>query len=105
MLFDLFRPVIEGAKGEENIMISPFSVSSALSMTLNGAAGETYDAVRKAIRLEDKTLQQINETYLKLMTEMVPVDKRVVVEIANSVWIEKQFIVKAAFYQGTSDMV
>ena len=95
--FDLFRPVIAGAKGEENIMISPFSITSALSMTLNGAAGETFEAVRKTLRLEDKTLQQINETYLKLMTEMVPVDKRVVVEIANSVWVEKRFIVKQPF--------
>jgi len=53
--------------------------------------------MRKALRLEDKTLQQINETYLKLMTEMVPVDQRVILEIANSVWVEKRLIVKEPF--------
>jgi len=95
--FDLFKPVIADSKGTENIMISPFSITSALSMTLNGAAGETFEAMRKALRFEDKTLQQINETYLKLMTEMVPVDKRVILEIANSVWVEKHLAVKEPF--------
>jgi len=95
--FDLFRPIIIDSKGSENIMISPFSITSALSMTLNGAAGETFEAMKKALRFEDKTLQEINETYLKLMTEMVPVDERVILEIANSVWVEKKFPVKPSF--------
>jgi len=95
--FDLFKPVIVDSKGTENIMISPFSITSALSMTLNGAAGETFETMRKALRFEPKTLQQINETYLKLMTEMVPVDKRVILEIANSVWVEKHLTVKEPF--------
>ena len=95
--FDLFKPVMTGTKGTDNVMISPFSITSALSMTLNGAAGETFEAVRNTLRFEDKTLQEINETYLKLMTDMVPVDKRVVMEIANSVWVEKRLIVKQPF--------
>ncbi len=95
--FDLFKPIITDSKGSENIMISPFSITSALSMTLNGADGETFEAIRGALRLEDKTLQEINETYLKLMTEMVPVDERVTLEIANSVWVEKKFPVKQTF--------
>ncbi len=95
--FDLFRPVIGNAKGEENIMISPFSITSALSMTLNGASGQTFEAMKKALRLDGKTLEQINDTYLKLMTEMVPVDERVVLEIANSVWVEKHLTVKEPF--------
>ena len=95
--FDLFAPLITGSKGEENIMISPFSISSALSMTLNGAAGDTYDAMIKALRIEGKTLGEINDTYLKLMTEMVPVDELVTLEIANSVWVEKRLNVKQKF--------
>ena len=95
--FNLFKPILEDIKGSENIMISPFSISSALSMTLNGAANETFEAMRKALKLEGKTIDQINSTYLKLMTDMVPIDKRVVVEIANSVWIEKKLVVKQPF--------
>jgi serine protease inhibitor len=95
--FDLFVPVITEKKGSENIMISPFSITSALSMTLNGAAGETFEAMRSALRYDGKTIEEINETYLKLMEEMVPVDERVVMEIANSVWVEKKLTVKQPF--------
>ncbi len=95
--FDLFVPIVAEKKGSENIMISPFSISSALSMVLNGAAGETFDAVRHTLRYDDNTLQEINETYLKLMEEMIPVDKRVTIEIANSVWVEKRLIVKQPY--------
>jgi serine protease inhibitor len=95
--FDLFSPILAEGKGDENIMISPFSISSALSMTLNGADGDTFEAMKKALRLDGKTLEQINDTYLKLMTEMVPVDERVVVEIANSVWVEKRLNIKQKF--------
>jgi len=95
--FDLFQPILADAKGDENIMISPFSITSALSMTLNGASHETFEAMKKALRLDGKTLEQINDTYLKLMTEMVQVDERVVFEIANSVWVEKRLSVKQKF--------
>jgi Serine protease inhibitor len=95
--FDLFKPVLADAKGTENIMISPFSITSAFSMTLNGAAGETFEAMKKTLGLEGKTLVQINKTYLKLMTEMIPVDKSVVLDIANSVWVDKQLNVKQPF--------
>jgi len=95
--FNLFNQILSGKSDAENIMISPFSVSSALSMTLNGAAGETYDQMLKTLCLEDKTLDEINSTYLKLMSDMVPVDDRIEFDIANSVWVEKTLTVKENF--------
>lgn len=95
--FDLFLPIVAEKKGAENIMISPFSITSALSMVLNGASGETYDAVLHTLRYDSKTLQEINETYLKLMEDMIPVDPRVTMEIANSVWVEKRLTVKQTY--------
>jgi serpin B len=95
--FDLFKPVVAGEAEGKNIMISPFSVTSALSMTLNGAAGGTFDAVKSALRYDGMSLEEINDTYRKLVTEMIPVDERVVMEIANSVWAENQFPVKKEF--------
>ncbi|MDF1559878.1 MAG: serpin family protein [Bacteroidales bacterium] len=95
--FDIFKPLIGETKGSENLMISPFSITSALSMVLNGAAGETFDAVRHTLRYDARTIEEVNETYLRLMKEMVPVDPRVVMEIANSVWVEKRLTVKQPF--------
>lgn len=97
--FDLFKPVVAGEEPGTNIMISPFSITSALSMTLNGAAGETFDAVKASLRYDAMSLDEVNDTYRKLVSEMVPVDERVVMEIANSVWIENQFPVKDEFIE------
>ncbi len=97
LAFDLLKPVLTNPEDTSNMMISPFSITSALSMTLNGAADETFGAIRKTLGLEEKTMEQINNTYLKLMTEMVPVDNHVILDIANSVWVEKHLIVKQPF--------
>ena len=95
--FDLFKPVVAGEAAGTNIMISPFSVTSALSMTLNGASGGTFDAVKSALRYDGMSLEEINDTYRKLVTEMIPVDERVVMEVAKSVWAENKFPVKKEF--------
>jgi serine protease inhibitor len=95
--FDIFKPIVGETKGSGNMMISPFSISSALSMVLNGSAGETFEAVRHTLRFDDKTLEEINQAYLKLLEEMIPVDKRVTVEVANSVWAEKRLTIKQAY--------
>jgi len=95
--FDVFKPIVGEMKGSGNMMISPFSISSALSMVLNGSAGETFEAVRHTLRFDDKTLEEINQAYLKLLEEMIPVDKRVTVEVANSVWAEKRLTIKQAY--------
>jgi serine protease inhibitor len=95
--FDLFVPVLTEKKGAENIMISPFSITSALSMTLNGAAGETFEAMQTTLCYGDQTIEEINDTYLKLMTDMVPVDQRVTMEIANSVWVRENLDVVPDF--------
>ena len=101
--FDLFKPVIAGETEGTNVMISPFSITSALSMTLNGAAGGTFDAVRSALRYDGMSLEEINDTYRRLVTEMIPVDERVVMEIANSVWAENKFPVKKEFITALKD--
>ncbi len=95
--FDFFVPILSGEDGAGNLMISPFSITSALSMTLNGAAGETFDAMNSGLRYEGQTIEEINDTYLKLIEEMIPVDEQVIMEIANSAWVEEKFTPKQAF--------
>ena len=45
---DIFKKVIGSADESENIIISPLSISSALSMTLNGANGATREEMLEA---------------------------------------------------------
>lgn len=95
--FDIFKKVLAGSGTNENIMISPLSISYALSMTLNGAAGETRDAMMEALRINGITTDALNNSYMELTKALLSVDKRVLMSIANSVWTENDFIVKQAF--------
>jgi serine protease inhibitor len=96
--FDIFRKT-EGIAGEnENILISPLSISTALSMTLNGANGTTRDAMLEALRVNGLTPEMINNSYKVLTEALLSVDnKHVFFNIANSVWTEKNFVVKKPF--------
>lgn len=58
--YELFRHTVD-FDDEENIMISPLSVSMALSMTLNGAEGETFDAMRETLKMSGMNLDEIND--------------------------------------------
>jgi serine protease inhibitor len=95
--FDIFRKVLDNSTESENIIISPLSISSALSMTLNGANGATRDSMLKALRMNGLTPDIINNSYKSLTEALLSVDKRVLISIANSVWSEKNFVVKKPF--------
>ncbi len=95
--FDIFREFLNGAGENENVILSPLSISSALSMTMNGATGETRDAMLDALRLKGLTPETINDSYKNLTEALLSVDSRVLIKIANSVWTEEDFAVKQAF--------
>lgn len=95
--FDLFSKISEGAGVSQNVIISPLSVSYALSMTLNGANGTTREAMLEALRLNGITPEKINNSYKDLTEALLSVDKRVLISIANSVWTENNFVVKKPF--------
>jgi serpin B len=94
---DIFKKVIENSAESENVIISPLSISSALSMTLNGASGATRDAMLDALRMKGLTTGIINNSYKDLTEALLSVDKRVLISITNSVWTENNFVVKKPF--------
>src|SRR5687767_10309825 len=46
---ELFQQVSKLDPAKPNLMLSPLSVSMALGMTMNGAEGETYQAMRSSL--------------------------------------------------------
>lgn len=83
--FELFREVCSSSE-VDNIMISPLSVSYALGMTYNGAAGTTLDAFQDVLHFGDLTELEVNESYKDLMHQLIHLDQRVEFSIANSIW-------------------
>lgn len=86
--FLLFKKVNEANK-ETNVFLSPLSVSVALSMTMNGAMGETFEAMFNTLAFNKLTLAEINSAFKEILNFMSKVDKNVVLKIANSLWARK----------------
>jgi serpin B len=102
LAFELFREV-NLISEEENIMISPLSVSYALGMTYNGAAGTTLKAFNDVLHFSDLTSEEVNESYKDLMDQMLNLDGKVELSIANSIWYRLGFQVLTEFIQTNND--
>ena len=91
--------------GNKNSLISPLSVMLALSMTANGAKGETL-AQMEALLGGDIPMETLNE-YLYSYIKALPSEKTAKLNSANSIWFrdngftaEKAFLQKNADYYG-----
>jgi len=94
--FQLLRTIAE-TSSHENTVISPISISMALGMTLNGAAGTTYDSMKTVLGFQDFTSAEINQSYRHLIDLLMALDPEVVMEIANSIWIREGVPVNSTF--------
>ncbi len=83
--FNLFNE-IRKTENNKNIFISPFSVSVALAMTLNGASGETEQSMTDALQLQGIDPETINTGYAELQQVLQTSDPKVTLTIANSLW-------------------
>ena len=90
---------VNARKAGENVFISPFSAAAALGMTLNGANGETFDAMRSTLGLGGRTPQEINEAYRGLTSLLLSLDPSVDVGIANAIFYRQGFPVAPTFVE------
>jgi serine protease inhibitor len=87
--FELFNKLQLKDRGK-NIFYSPLSVALALSMTYNGAAGETRDAMRRTLKTEGLSLEEVNEASAALINSLRSSDPKVELAIANSIWARRE---------------
>lgn len=74
----------------ENIFYSPYSISTALTMTYEGAKGTTADEMQKVLHIptdSDKRKQDFKELYENLNKA----DKEYKLSTANALWAEKTY--------------
>ncbi len=88
---------IRKTSDEENMMISPLSISVALAMAYNGAGADTKTEMETAMKLNGLSAEQINNSYKMLMDALQSLDEDVVFEIANAIFYADGFSVKSDF--------
>lgn len=94
---DLYTKLAAAAVPGTNLMISPLSVSQALSMTYNGANGDTKTAMEEALRIAGYDRDELNELNKTLIAALVAHDEKVTISVANSIWYRKEYTVLPDF--------
>ena len=86
---DLLKKTFDPTQdGEENLLISPVSISTALAMTANGADGQTRDEMEKLLG-NGLTLEQLNE-YMAYYISRLPDNEKEKVYLADSIWFKNK---------------
>ena len=94
--FNLLRE-LERTRADSNIFMSPLSASMALGMTMNGAAGQTFDEMRSALGFGAAPSTEINASYRSLIDLLRTLDATVDFRIANSIWYRAGFPFESTF--------
>ncbi|MCB9263816.1 MAG: serpin family protein [Lewinellaceae bacterium] len=100
--FNLFRELNEETP-DDNIFISPLSVATALSMTVNGAEGQTRADMMATLEQNGASLGQVNAGFRQLLTLLPALDPEVQLLLANSIWYRQGFPAREAFLAANRD--
>ena len=91
---DLFRQTAS-VSGYDNLLMSPLSVSIALSMTANGAASDTLTEMENVLGM---SVEELNGYYYAYANSL-PDEENCSFHIANSLWVKEDFDPKQEFLQ------
>lgn len=91
---------IAAEKGAEDLLISPLSVSLALAMTANGAAGETAKEMQAVLGGHSES--ERNGYFYQWLQEL-PSSELAKFSVANSIWYRDGLEVKRDFLQNSID--
>jgi serine protease inhibitor len=80
-----------------NVLLSPFSVSTALGLTMNGAAGSTEEAMRNTLGWGTRTRAEINAAYRDLSNLLPTLDPAVTFKSVNAIWTREPMRAHADF--------
>ena len=106
LALELFKSSAKESENK-NVLISPLSIQLALSMTANGAVGQTKMEMEKLLGGE-LSIEELNQ-YLYSYVKSLPSEEKSKLEIANSIWwrdtediltVEKDFLQTNADYYG-----
>jgi len=87
--FNLLKEVYPRDTKQE-VFISPFSMSCALSMLSNGASGKTFSEIAKALGYENSSVEDINSAYNAVLAGLRDVDNTSVFAISNGLWLNNR---------------
>lgn len=101
-VFDFAVRLLQNSQEKDaNVSISPLSVLNALSMTANGAGGETLSQMENVLGM---SIPELN-AFMKQYVEQLPRDEAYRLNLANAIWFDddSHFTVNQDFLQTNAD--
>lgn len=86
-----------GQEPEKGTILSPISITYALGMLNNGAAGETQQQINKVLGFDNA--DEVNAFCKKMLTEALHLDKLTKVQIANNIYVNKYYTLNPVFVE------
>jgi serine protease inhibitor len=93
--FRLLKALAKDPK--QNTIISPLGVATAFAMAYNGAAGATKTEMARTLGLGSLSNEDINRANHDLMHTLAEADPAVQTEIANALWVQKNYPINPDF--------
>ena len=90
-----------GQEPEKGTILSPISITYALGMLNNGAAGETQQQINKVLGFNNA--DEVNAFCKKMLTEALHLDKLTKVQIANNIYVNKYYTLNPVFVEKAND--
>jgi len=81
-----FNQMVNAPMAVPNVFVSPFSAQAALSMTANGAKGETLNQMLAALNMQDFDLNAINKYNQSIIKAIATLDNTSFLSSANGIW-------------------
>ncbi len=96
--FDIFKELNEE---NGNMFICPLSISTALTMTYNGAVGTTRQAMANTLGFGTTEPSVVNTSFQNLIAHLNNLDKNIELNISNSIWIREGENIRETFLADT----
>lgn len=94
--FDLMAK-IDDEFPNENYFISSFSISTAISMVMNGASESSREGFIQTLGMNGMPPEAINEAYKSLTKYIYSLDPSVNLNVANSNWYTNEYTIQSDF--------
>ncbi len=88
---------LEQERKEPNLFCSGLSAYIVLGMLLNGAHGDTYAELARAMNCEGKPLEEFNAVAANLMPLLQRRDPELLITTANALWVDRHVWVDKAY--------
>ena len=96
---NFLKTVNETDRSEKSFIYSPLSITYVLGMVNDAATGLTEKELEETLGFHDGGIQAVNDYCKKLIDGLPKVDDKVTLNIANAIFLNKDYALKPQFEQ------